>query len=75
MPSVVTTSPSSGIEFKTRPSQRGSLTVWFTGAAIAAWKAQPGTTRGGQPRHSDLAIATALTLRSVFRLALRQPKD
>ena len=52
--------------------QRGSLTVWFTDAAIAAWKAEPRTTRGGQPRYSSLAIATALTLRAVFRLALRQ---
>ncbi len=52
--------------------QRGSLTVWFTDAAIAAWKAEPRTTRGGQPRYSALAIATALTLRAVFRLALRQ---
>jgi hypothetical protein len=52
--------------------QRGSLTVWFTDAAIAAWKAQPRTTRGGQPRYSALAIATALTLRTMFRLALRQ---
>ena len=52
--------------------QRGSLTVWFTDAAIAAWKAEPRATRGGQSRYSALAIATALTLRSVFRLALRQ---
>ncbi len=52
--------------------QRGSLTVWFTDAAIAAWKAEPRTTRGGQLRYSALAIETALTLRSVFRLALRQ---
>ena len=52
--------------------QRGSLTVWVTDAAIAAWKAEPRTTRGGQSRYSALAIATALTLRSVFRLALRQ---
>jgi len=52
--------------------QRGSLTVWFTDAAVATWKAEPRTTRGGQPRCSGLAIATALTLRSVFRLALRQ---
>ncbi len=52
--------------------QRGSLAVWFTDAAIAAWKAEPRTTRGGQPRYSGLAIATALTLRAVFRLALRQ---
>lgn len=51
---------------------RGSLTVWFTEAAIAAWQAEPRTTRGGQARYSDLAISTALTLRAVFRLALRQ---
>jgi hypothetical protein len=51
---------------------RGSLTVWFTAEAIEAWRAEPRTTRGGQPRYSSLAIATALTLRAVFRLALRQ---
>jgi hypothetical protein len=34
--------------------------------------AVPRTTRGGQPSCSDLAIATALTLQTVFRLALRQ---
>ncbi|WP_457093262.1 IS5 family transposase [Microvirga sp. P5_D2] len=52
--------------------QRGSLTVWFTTEAIAAWRAEPRTTRGGQPHYSALAIQTALTLRAVFRLALRQ---
>jgi Transposase DDE domain len=52
--------------------QRGSLTVWFTDKAIAAWRAEPRTTRGGQPWYSPLAILTALTLRTVFRLALRQ---
>jgi hypothetical protein len=52
--------------------QRGSLTVWFTDEAIAAWRAEPRTTRGGQPWYSELAILTALTLRAVFRLALRQ---
>src|SRR4051812_48215260 len=52
--------------------QRGSLTVWFTDEAIAAWRAAPRTTRGGQPWYSALAILTALTLRAVFRLALRQ---
>jgi hypothetical protein len=41
--------------------QRGSLTVWFTDEAIAAWAAEP-----------PLAILTALTLRAVFRLAYRQ---
>jgi hypothetical protein len=52
--------------------QRGSLTVWFTDEAVAAWAAEPRTTRGGQPRYSALAILTALTLRAVFRLAYRQ---
>src|SRR3954463_46636 len=51
---------------------RGSLTIWFTPEAVAAWAAAPRTTRGGQASYSDLAIATALTLRAVFRLALRQ---
>jgi len=48
------------------------LTVWFTDEAIAAWRAAPRTSRGGQPWYSPLAILTALTLRAVFRLALRQ---
>jgi hypothetical protein len=52
--------------------QRGSLTVWFTDEAVAAWAAEPRTTRGGQPFYSSLAILTALTLRAVFCLAYRQ---
>jgi hypothetical protein len=51
---------------------RGSLTVWFTPEAIEAWRAEPRIGRGGQPRYSSLAITTALSLRAVFRLALRQ---
>ena len=52
--------------------ERGSLTVWFTQEAIAAWQAEPRTTPGGQPHYSGLAIVTALTLRAVFTLAFRQ---
>jgi transposase len=52
--------------------QRGSLTVWFSEEAIAAWRAAPRTTRGGQACYSALAITTALSIRAVFRLALRQ---
>src|ERR687897_842716 len=59
-------------EYNEALRQRGSLTVWFTDEAIAAWKAAPRTTPGGQPHYSDLAITTALTLRAVFRLPLRQ---
>jgi hypothetical protein len=53
---------------------RGSLTVWFTEGAIEAWRAEPRTGRGGEPRYSALAITTALTRRTVFHLALRQRK-
>jgi transposase len=59
-------------EYNEALRQRGSLTVWFTDEALAAWKAAPRTTPGGQPHYSDLAITTALTLRAVFHLALRQ---
>jgi Transposase DDE domain len=59
-------------EYDAALRQRGSLTVWFTDAAVAAWRAEPRTTPGGQPHYSALAILTALTLRAVFRLALRQ---
>ncbi len=52
--------------------QRGSLTVWFTDEAIEDWRAEPRITPGGQPCYSPLAILTALTLRAMFRLALRQ---
>ena len=59
-------------EYDASLRQRGSLTAWFTAEAVEAWAAEPRTTRGGQPWYSPLAILTALTLRAVFRLALRQ---
>src|SRR4029450_11594576 len=52
--------------------RRGSLTVWFSDEAVEAWEAERRTTPGGQPYYSDLAITTALALKAVFRLALRQ---
>jgi hypothetical protein len=52
--------------------QRGSLTVWFTDDAIAAWRAAPRTTPGGQPSYADLTIRMALPRRAVVRLPLRQ---
>jgi Transposase DDE domain len=52
---------------------RGSLTIWFTEEALADWKAQPRTTPGEQRQYSDLE--TALTLRVVFRMALRQTES
>jgi hypothetical protein len=52
--------------------KRGDITVWFEEDAINAWNAPPNGRPGGQCRYSDLAIVTALTLRTVFHLALRQ---
>jgi hypothetical protein len=51
---------------------RGDITLWITPEALEAWR--PGRTgrRGAQPKFSDLAIETALTLRLVFHLPLRQ---
>jgi hypothetical protein len=51
---------------------RGSLTIWFTGEAIAAWRAAARTSPGGQARYSDLAIETSLILRAVFHQPRRQ---
>jgi IS5 family transposase len=59
-------------EYDASLRQRGSLTIWFSAEAIEGWRAASRTTRGGQPWYSPLAITTALTLRAVFRLALRQ---
>jgi hypothetical protein len=48
------------------------LTIWFTAEAAERWRAETRTTPDGQRIYSDLAITTALTLRAVFRLPLRQ---
>jgi hypothetical protein len=59
-------------EYDASLRQRGSLTIWFSEDAIANWRAEDRTTPGGQPHYSALAILTALCLRALFRLALRQ---
>ncbi len=42
---------------------RGSLTFWFTDAAIRKWTAPPSGRAGGQRKYSNLAIETALAFR------------
>jgi len=64
--------PRSWRDYDASLRQRGSLTVWVTEEAIAAWTAEPRTTWGGQRTYSALATLTALTLRAVFGLAPRQ---
>jgi len=59
-------------EYERGLRSRGDITVWFSGEAREAWTLPKNGRRGGQPRNSNLAIVTALTLRMVFHLPLRQ---
>ncbi len=52
--------------------QRGDITIWLSPDAIATWKPAGVGRRGGQRKYSNLAIETALTLRLIFNLPLRQ---
>src|SRR3954449_3802083 len=52
--------------------RRGSLTLWVTEEALAAWHAPVTGKRGGQAVYSDVAIETGLALRLVFHQPLRQ---
>ena len=52
--------------------RRGDVTVWLSSEAVAAWTPRRSGRRGGQRRYSDLAIETALTLRLIYHLPLRQ---
>lgn len=51
---------------------RGSLTFWFSEEAILGWYYDGPSQQGAQYDYSDLAIQTALTFRSLFRLPFRQ---
>ena len=59
-------------EYNERLRQRGDLTIWVSDGAQSVWSAPRRTSRGGQRRYSDLAIETCLTLRTAYRLGLRQ---
>ena len=59
-------------EYEAGLRARGDVTIWFSGAAVQAWTPPRNGRRGGQRRYSDLPIETALTLRPVFHLPLRQ---
>jgi hypothetical protein len=59
-------------EYNAALVRRGSLTVWFTEEAVAAWHAPASREWGGQPIYSAIAIETGLALRLVFHQPLRQ---
>jgi len=51
---------------------RGDITLWISQDAIDAWTPPQTGKRGAQPVYSDAALETALSLRLLFRLPLRQ---
>ena len=59
-------------EYNKALRQRGDITIWFTEEALAAWRPAKTGARGRPQEYSDLAIETALFLRQVFHLPLRQ---
>src|ERR1700680_2413272 len=59
-------------EYNQALRQRGDVTIWFTEEALAAWRPTKTGARGRPQEYSDLAIETALFLRQVFHLPLRQ---
>jgi hypothetical protein len=59
-------------EYERGLRNRGDVTIWLSEEAIAAWTPAKNGRRGGQRRYSNVAILTALTLRVVFGLPLRQ---
>lgn len=60
-------------EYETGLRRRGSLTLWITPEALSSWQAPKRKTRGGQPRYSDLAIQTSLTLGLVLKAGRKEP--
>jgi hypothetical protein len=59
-------------EYDQALQERGSLTVWVTPEAIAAWHPAPTGQRGRARRYSDLAIETGHLLRLAFHQPWRQ---
>jgi heme-degrading monooxygenase HmoA len=53
-------------EYDQALQERGSLTIWFTPEAVAAWQASPTGKRGRSHFYSNVAIETGHLLRLVF---------
>lgn len=59
-------------EYNQALRKRGDITIWFTEEAIAVWCPPKTGVRGRPIEYADHAIATALLIREVFKLPLRQ---
>lgn len=59
-------------EYNASLVQRGSVTIWLEEEALAQWEEAKKTGKRGRPRkYSDVAIECLITLKSIYRLALR----
>lgn len=59
-------------EYDRALQERGSLTVWVTPEAIAAWQASPTGQRDLFPFYSNLVIETGHLLRAAYGRSWRQ---
>ena len=59
-------------EYNDSLRRRGDFTIWFTEDAITHWRPARTGARGRPQEYSEHAIETALLLRQVFHLPLRQ---
>jgi hypothetical protein len=62
-------------EYNAALRRRGDITIWFTEAAINEWRPAKTGARGRPQEYSDHAIETAILIRQVFHLLLRQTED
>ena len=54
--------------------QRGDITFWFSEEAVNEWLYSGKQSQGSPKIYSDIAILTALTIRSLYSLTLRSTK-
>jgi hypothetical protein len=59
-------------EYNDALRNRGDITIWFTQDAVDNWRPAKTGGRGRPVEYSDHAIETAMLIRQVFKLALRQ---
>ena len=59
-------------EYEAGLRRRGDLTIWFSEVAFNSWQEPPGGKPGGQRIYAKIVIETALTLRIIFHIQLRQ---
>jgi Transposase DDE domain len=59
-------------EYNDALRRRGDFTIWFTEDAITDWRPAKTGSRGRPQEYSDHAIETAILIRQVFHLPLRQ---